>query len=210
MKKILLVVFCLIVFIHVSADEVNLKAKSAILIDQNTGSVLYKYNENEKLPIASMTKIMSMLLIMEQIDKGNINYEDDVIISNEASSMGGSQVYLNEGDTYKVKELLKSIAMASANDAVVALAEKTYGTTENFVSAMNKKVKVLGLNNTNFVNVHGLDEDNHYSSAYDMAIIARELIKYEKILDYTKVYEDYLTKSDGSSLWLVNTNKVVY
>lgn len=209
MKKIIIILFSCFIFFMVKADQININAKSAILIDQNTGKVLFKQNENEKLPIASMTKIMSMLLIMEQIDKGNISYDDDVVISKTSSDMGGSQVYLQEGDIYKVKELLKSIAMASANDAVVAMAEKTYGTVENFVSAMNKKAKELGLKNTNFVNVHGLDEDNHYSSAYDMAMIAKELVKYEDILNYTKVYEDYLTKNDGSSLWLVNTNKLV-
>lgn len=210
MKKIFLIIFTFFIFIAKGeALDMELNAKSAILIDQNTGTILYQKNENERLPMASMTKIMSLLLIMEQINEGNISYDTKVEISSEASSMGGSQIFLQTGDVYKVRELLKSIAMASANDAVVALAEKTYGSKEAFIEKMNEKAKELGLNNTNFVNVHGLDEENHYSSAYDMAMIAKELLKYEEILKYTSVYEEYLQKSDGSKIWLVNTNKLV-
>ena len=210
MKKIGFLGLCLLLFItNVNALEMEVGAKSAILIDQNTGTILYQKNENERLPMASMTKIMSLLLIMEQINEENISYDTKVEISDDASSMGGSQIFLKTGDTYKVRELLKSIAMASANDAVVALAEKTYGSKEEFVNKMNEKVDSLGLKNTHFVNVHGLDEDNHYSSAYDMAMIARELLKYEDILKFTSVYEEYLQKSDGSKIWLVNTNKLV-
>ena len=210
MKKIILVILLMFSFLlPVNAAEMEINAKSAILIDQNTGKVLYKKNENEKLAMASMTKIMSLLLIMEKIDEGVIKYDDIVEISQEASSMGGSQIFLNPGDKYKVKDLLKGVAMASANDAVVALAEKTYGSKESFIEAMNKKAEELNLKNTHFVNVHGLDDENHYSSSYDMAIMAKELLKYEKILDYTKVYEEYLQKPDGSQIWLVNTNKLV-
>lgn len=210
MKKIILIILLMFSFLlPVNAAEMEISAKSAILIDQNTGKVLYKKNENEKLAMASMTKIMSLLLIMEKIDEGVIKYDDIVEISQEASSMGGSQIFLNPGDKYKVKDLLKGVAMASANDAVVALAEKTYGSKESFVEAMNKRAEELNLKNTHFVNVHGLDDENHYSSSYDMAIMARELLKYEKILDYTKVYEEYLQKPDGSQIWLVNTNKLV-
>ncbi|MGN1379499.1 MAG: D-alanyl-D-alanine carboxypeptidase family protein [Bacilli bacterium] len=210
MKKIILVILLMFSFLlPVNAAEMEISAKSAILIDQNTGKVLYKKNENEKLAMASMTKIMSLLLIMEKIDEGVIKYDDIVEISQEASSMGGSQIFLNPGDKYKVKDLLKGVAMASANDAVVALAEKTYGSKESFIEAMNKKAEELNLKNTHFVNVHGLDDENHYSSSYDMAIMAKELLKHEKILDYTKVYEEYLQKPDGSQIWLVNTNKLV-
>ena len=138
-----------------------------------------------------------------------LKYDDIVEISTESSSMGGSQIFLNPGDKYKVIDLLKGVAMASANDAVVALAEKTYGSKEHFIEAMNKKAESLGLKNTHFVNVHGLDEEGHYSSAYDMSVMARELLKHEKILDFTRVYEEYLTKPDGSQIWLVNTNKLV-
>lgn len=212
MKKIVFILISLFSFIfikNVSAVEMDISAKSAILVDFNTGKVLYSKNENEPLAMASMTKVMSMLLIMEKIDDGSLKYDDIVEISTEASSMGGSQIFLNPGDKYKVVDLLKGIAMASANDAVVALAEKTYGSKEHFIEAMNKKAESLGLKNTHFVNVHGLDEEGHYSSAYDMSIMARELLKHEKILDFTRVYEEYLTKPDGSQIWLVNTNKLV-
>lgn len=212
MKKIVFILISLFSFIfikNVSAVEMEISAKSAILVDFNTGKVLYSKNENEPLAMASMTKVMSMLLIMEKIDDGSLKYDDIVEISTEASSMGGSQIFLNPGDKYKVIDLLKGIAMASANDAVVALAEKTYGSKEHFIEAMNKKAESLGLKNTHFVNVHGLDEEGHYSSAYDMSVMARELLKHEKILDFTRVYEEYLTKPDGSQIWLVNTNKLV-
>ena len=212
MKKVfslLVVLFCLTFIKNVNALEMDINAKSAILVDYNTGKVLYSKNENEPLAMASMTKIMSLLLIMEKIDDGSLKYDDIVEISSEASSMGGSQIFLNPGDKYKVEDLLKGIAMASANDAAVALAEKTYGSIEHFIEAMNKKAESLDLKNTHFANVHGLDEEGHYSSAYDMSIMARELLKHEKILDFTKVYEEYLTKPDGSQIWLVNTNKLV-
>ena len=212
MKKIIFILISLFSFIfikNVNAVEMDISAKSAILGDFNTGKVLYSKNENEPLAMASMTKVMSMLLIMEKIDDGSLKYDDIVEISTESSSMGGSQIFLNPGDKYKVIDLLKGVAMASANDAVVALAEKTYGSKEHFIEAMNKKAESLGLKNTHFVNVHGLDEEGHYSSAYDMSVMARELLKHEKILDFTRVYEEYLTKPDGSQIWLVNTNKLV-
>lgn len=212
MKKIVFILISLFSFIfikNVNAVEMDISAKSAILVDFNTGKVLYSKNENEPLAMASMTKVMSMLLIMEKIDDGSLKYDDIVEISTESSSMGGSQIFLNPGDKYKVIDLLKGVAMASANDAVVALAEKTYGSKEHFIEAMNKKAESLGLKNTHFVNVHGLDEEGHYSSAYDMSVMARELLKHEKILDFTRVYEEYLTKPDGSQIWLVNTNKLV-
>ena len=212
MKKIVFILISLFSFLfikNVSAVEMEISAKSAILVDFNTGKVLYSKNENEPLAMASMTKVMSMLLIMEKIDDGSLKYDDIVEISTESSSMGGSQIFLNPGDKYKVIDLLKGVAMASANDAVVALSEKTYGSKEHFIEAMNKKAESLGLKNTHFVNVHGLDEEGHYSSAYDMSVMARELLKHEKILDFTRVYEEYLTKPDGSQIWLVNTNKLV-
>ena len=212
MKKIIFILISLFSFIfikNVRAVEMEISAKSAILVDFNTGKVLYSKNENEPLAMASMTKVMSMLLVMEKIDDGSLKYDDIVEISTESSSMGGSQIFLNPGDKYKVIDLLKGVAMASANDAVVALAEKTYGSKEHFIEAMNKKAESLGLKNTHFINVHGLDEEGHYSSAYDMSVMARELLKHEKILDFTRVYEEYLTKPDGSQIWLVNTNKLV-
>ena len=178
-------------------------------MEYSTGKVLYENNSKERLAPASMTKIMSMILIMEAIDNGKLSLDDEVLISSNAAKMGGSQIFLEANTKMKVNELLKGVAIASGNDAVVALAEKTYGSVDKFVSKMNEKASELGLINTQFKNPHGLDEDGHYSCSYDMAIMARELIKHEKILDYTKIYEEYLTKPDGSKTWLVNTNKLV-
>lgn len=211
MKKIL-IFFCfffLLIF-NVKAEEIVEYSESAILMELSTGKILYeKESDLERAP-ASMTKIMSIILIMDAINNGSLTYEDDVLISENASSMGGSQVYLNTGETYKVKDLLKSIAIASANDAVVAMAEKVSGTVEKFVNSMNEKCKELGCTHTNFVNPHGLDAENHYSSAKDMALMGTYLIKnYPEILEYTSIYEDYLQRPDGSSTWLVNTNKLV-
>lgn len=211
MKKIgllFLLAFFFLPRVHASVDLAP-SSKSAILIDAATNTVLFEKNADEKLPPASMTKIMSMLLIMEEIDKGNLSFDDKITISKNAASMGGSQLFLQENEVYPVKELLKGIAIASGNDAVVAMAEKIGGTTEGFVEMMNNRAKELGLTNTNFVNPHGLDTENHYSSARDMGIMARELLKHEKILEFTSIYEDYLKKNDGSSIWLVNTNKLV-
>lgn len=216
MKKVMsfLILLSLFIFIpSVAAEEVSSdlapNSKSAILLDASTKTILFKKNEQEKLAPASMTKVMSMLLIMEAIDNGNLSLDDDVTISENAASMGGSQVYLQAGETYKVKELLKGIAVASGNDAVVAMAEKISGTVSDFVARMNERAKELGAVNTHFVNPHGLDAEDHYTTAYDMALMAFELLKHPTILEYTSIYEDYLQKNDGSSIWLVNTNKLV-
>ncbi len=195
--------------VKAATDSLNLDSPSAILIDSASGKVLYEKNAQEKLPMASMTKIMSMLLIMEEIDKGNLSYTDKVLISKNASGMGGSQVFLQAGEEYQVEDLLKCIAVSSANDAVVAMAEKISGTVDAFVARMNDKAKSLGLTATHFANPHGLDNENHYSTAQDMAKIAQELLKHEDILRFTSTYEDYLTKPDGSQIWLVNTNRLV-
>lgn len=184
-------------------------SKSAILMDYDTGTILYTKNEMEQLPPASMTKIMSMLLIMEAIDNGSISFENEVTISENAASMGGSQVFLQAGEVYKVKELLKGIAIASGNDAVVAMAEYIAGSVEEFVNKMNEKASALGLTKTVFKNPHGLDTEGHLSSAKDMALMAKELLNHPKILEFTSIYEDYLKKPDGTSTWLVNTNKLV-
>ena len=212
MKKVWLII-CLFLFIPVVFAETKAdlapNSKSAILLDFDTGKILYSKNDNEVLPPASMTKIMSMLLIMERIDNKTLSLTDEVTISENAASMGGSQVFLQAGETYKVEELLKGIAIASGNDAVVAMAEKVSGSVSDFVALMNEKAKSLGLTNTKFLNPHGLDTEGHVTTARDMAIIARELIKHTSILKFTSIYEDYLKKSDGSSIWLVNTNKLV-
>lgn len=211
MKRYLLIIvaFCLFISNAKAAEDYAPGAKSAILIDNATGKVLFEKNADEKLAPASMTKIGSMLLIMEAIDNGNLSLDDQITISEEAANMGGSQVFLEAGEVYTVDALLKSVAVASGNDAVVALAEKIAGSQDEFVEMMNKRFKELGASNTNFVNAHGLDAEGHYSTARDMAIIAMELLKHEKILEYTSIYEEYLEKNDGTKTWLVNTNKLV-
>lgn len=194
----------------VNALELTNYSESAILIEPTTKTILYEVNKDQRRAPASMTKLMTMLLIMEAVDDGKIKLTDMVTISKNASDMGGSQVFLEENMQIEVNQLLKGIAIASGNDAAVAMAEYIAGSTDEFVAMMNNKVKELGLVNTHFMNVHGLDEENHYSSAYDMAMIGIELLKHEKILDYTSLYEDYLVKPDGSKTWLVNTNKIVF
>lgn len=188
---------------------ITLKSKSGIVIDASSKKILFEKNSNEQLAPASMTKIMTMLLIMEEIEKGNITLEDQVTISEHAANMGGSQIYLEAGKTASVKELLTSIGIGSANDSAVAMAEKIGGTEENFVNMMNKRASELGAKNTHFVNAHGLDADDHYSTAHDMAIIASELVKHESILDITGTYETTITHQNGKSIWLVNTNSLI-
>lgn len=184
-------------------------AISGILIEQNTGTVLFDKQAHEQLPPASMTKIMTLLLIMEALEAGEISTEDMVVVSEYAASMGGSQVFLEAGEEMSVEDLIKGIAIASGNDASVAMAETVAGTEEAFVQKMNKKVKELGLKDTQFQNTTGLPAENHYSSAYDMGMIAKELLKYEQITDYTSIYEDYLRKGEENEFWLVNTNKLI-
>lgn len=208
MKKFIL--FLAILFTpKVLALDLTSYSKSAIMIEPTTNTIIYDLNKDERLAPASMTKLMTMLLIMESIDNNKISLDDMVTISTNAASMGGSQVFLEANSQLRVEQLLKGIAIASGNDAAVAMAEHIAGSTNEFVNLMNKKVKELGLKNTNFMNVHGLDTENHYSTAYDMAMIAKELLKHKAILEYTSVYEDYLEKPDGTKTWLVNTNKLV-
>ena len=212
LKKMLFFMIMLFVIniLPVKAEEdLAPNSKSAILIETSTGKVLYEKNPDEKLPPASMTKVMSMLLIMEAIDEGRLKLTDEVEISPTAASMGGSQVFLQAGEKYPVEELLNGIAIASGNDAVVALAEKVAGSVEKFVEMMNEKAQKLGLSNTHFDNPHGLDSENHYTTAKDMSVMAKELVKHEKILEFTSIYEYYMPKPDGSTTWLVNTNKLV-
>lgn len=184
-------------------------AKSAILIEATTGEIIYEKNSHEKLAPASMTKMMSMLLVVESIEKGIISWDQMITVSENASKMGGSQILLETGEQMSVSDLFKGVAVMSGNDAVVALAESIAGTEEEFVNMMNKRAKELGLTDTQFKNPHGLDDANHYSSAYDMSLIAKELVKHEKIFEYTSIYEDYLRKGTDKELWLVNTNKLV-
>ena len=212
MKKILILLLLLISIPLVKAEETEdlaPNAKSAIMIEASTGEILFQKNKDEKLAPASMTKMMSMLLIMEEIENGNLKWNEMITTSEKASSMGGSQIFLKVGEKMTVEDLVKGVAIASGNDAVVALAERVSGSEEQFVKRMNIRAKDLGLKNTNFVNATGLTADNHYSSANDMSLIAKELVKHEKILEFTSTYEDYLRKDTKSPFWLVNTNRLV-
>lgn len=193
-----------------NSKELAEGAKSAILIDRDTGSIIFEKGMNEQLPPASMTKVMTLLLVMEAIDKEQLSFDEEITISENASSMGGSQVFLETGEVMTVDDLIKAIAIASGNDASVALAERIAGSEAAFVELMNKKAKELGLKDTSFQNSSGLPAKNHYSTAHDMAMIAKELLKYEKITKYTSIYEDYLRKGEDNEFWLVNTNKLVH
>ncbi len=213
MKRILglLLGALLILPLNVKAEELKLaeNAKSAIIIEASTGKVLYEKNADEKLVPASMTKMMSMLLIIENIENGVLKWDQKITVSENASSMGGSQILLETGEKMTVKDLFKGVAIASGNDAVVALGEAIAGSEAGFVDMMNKRAKELNLKNTNFKTPHGLDAANHYSSARDMSLIAKELVKHEKVLEFTSVYEDYLRENTDKKIWLVNTNKLV-
>ncbi|RFU69174.1 D-alanyl-D-alanine carboxypeptidase family protein [Bacillus sp. V59.32b] len=191
--------------------SVNLaeNAKSAILIERDTGTILYEKNSNEELPPASMTKIMTMVLIMEAIDKGELTLKEKIRTSEYAASMGGSQIFLEPGEEMTVEQMLQGIAIGSGNDASVAMAERLAGSEEEFVEQMNQKAKELGLKHTKFQNATGLPEENHYSTSHDMAIMAKELVKYEMITKFTGTYEAYLREDTDKKFWLVNTNRLV-
>ena len=213
MKKILLFIFFfLFIPVIVNAEDIEdlaPNASSAIMIEASTGEILFQKNADEKLAPASMTKMMSLLLIFEEIDKGNIKWDEMITTSEHASSMGGSQIFLKVGEKMSALDMIKGITIASGNDATVAMSERVAGSEESFVKRMNEKAKELGLKNTNFVNATGLDADNHYSSAYDMSLIAKELVKHEKVLEFSSTYEDYLRKGTSNPFWLVNTNRLV-
>ena len=188
-------------------NSLNLESGSAVLMEQTTGQVLYEHNPHEQLRPASVTKVMSILLIMEAIDSGRISYSDKVSCSENARSMGGSQIWLNETEQLTVDEMLKAICVVSANDCTVAMAEHLAGSEELFVEQMNQKAKELGMNDTTFKNCHGIDEDGHVTSSYDIALMSRELMtKHPQITKYTTIWMDSLR--DGKSE-LVNTNKLV-
>ena len=223
-KKILkilsaFVVFCMLFSFSIGAepvetpesidpDPLKLDCKSAILIEANTGTVLYEKNADEPLPPASVTKVMTLLLVMEAIESGKIGYEDMVRASANACSMGGSQIYLRENEEMSVEDLLKSVVIASANDAAVALAEHISGSEELFVEQMNAKAAKLAMENTHFENTNGLDDTvtNHVTSARDIAIMSRELIKYPKIIEYSSKWMDSIREG---SFGLTNTNRLV-
>lgn len=184
----------------------TIPAKAALLMEADTGTILYAQNENDHLPIASVTKIMSTLLVMEAIEEGKIKLEDMITVGEAAAGMGGSQVYLEVGEQISVHEMLKAMIIVSANDATVAFAEHIAGSEQSFVTMMNEKAKELGMQNTNFANCHGLNEDNHYSSALDVAIMTRELLKHELVFQYTTIWMD--TFRNGT-FGLANTNKLI-
>lgn len=191
----------------VTNNPLNLTCGGAILIEQNSGKVLYDYNMHEKLRPASVTKVMTILLIMEALDSGRISLTDKVPCSERASSMGGSQIWLDTTEELTVDEMIKAICVVSANDCTVAMAEYLEGSEEAFVEKMNKRAKELGMNDTTFKNCHGIDEDGHVTSAYDIAIMSRELLKnHPQITNYTTIYMDSLR---GGKSELVNTNKLV-
>lgn len=192
--------------VFAEGEIADVDAKSVILIEASTGNVLYEENPDEQLPIASVTKIMTMLLIMEEIDAGRLTIEDKITVSENAMSYGGSTMFLETGEQLSVNDMLKGIAVASANDGCVAMAEHIAGSESAFVDMMNNKAKELGMENTHFLNTNGLDEDGHYSSARDVAIMSRELIKHKKIFDYTTIWTDQLR--DGK-FELANTNKLI-
>lgn len=210
MKKV--ISLCCAVFllfgniVYADTPQLETTAKSVILMEESTKEVLYESNPDEKLAIASVTKIMTMLLIMEAIDEGKITMEDMVPVSERAMSMGGSTMFLEAGEQLSVYEMLKGIAVASANDGCVAMGEFISGSVENFVAQMNKRAKELGMENTNFVNTNGLDEENHYSSARDVALMSAELLKHEKIFEFTTIWTD---KMHDGKFDLANTNKLI-
>lgn len=221
MKKFLILISILSIFIPLftlaeTLEENNNNqmklienAKSGILIDVNSGKVIYEKNPTEKLAEASLTKMMVQLIFLEYLENGKIKLTDKIKVSANAASFGGSQIYLEPNEEMSIEDLFKGVCVASANDATVAIAETIAGTEEEFVKMMNKKAKKLGLKNTNFVNSTGLDENNHYTTAKDLSILGRELLKHEKILEFSSIYEDYLREDKNNKFWLVNTNKLV-
>ena len=210
MKKYIFILV-LLLFPHiVFAEDLIPNSISGILIEANTGKIIYEKEKDVETSIASMTKMVAQIIVLEEIEAKRIKWSDIVTVSNNASSMGGSQIYVETGEKISVEDLMKGISVASGNDATVAMAEYISGSEEKFVDRMNKKVKDLGLKHTHFVNCTGLDEENHYSSSYDMAMIARELvINHSEILRFSSIYEDYLRQNTDKKFWLVNTNKLI-
>lgn len=218
MKKFFLVLLVVISFsfpfsvLAEKAVETELipGAVSGVLMEANTGKIVFQKEADKEVAVASMTKMVAQILILDAIRNGDISWEQMVTVSQSAADMGGSQIYLSVGEKISIRDLFKGISMASANDATVQMAEVIAGSEDSFVKLMNEKVKEMGLKHTVFKNCTGLDEDGHYSSAYDMAMIARELVtNYPEILEFSSVYEDYLREDTENKFWLVNTNKLV-
>ena len=213
MKKIIiLLILCILIipFSVYAENDLIPNATSGVLMEEETGTIIFEKEKDKQVAVASMTKMVAQIIILESIESKKIKWDDVVTVSKNASDMGGSQIYLAANEKMTVRDLFKGISMASANDAVVAMAEYISGTEDKFVKKMNDKVKSLGLKNTVFKNSTGLDEEGHFSSAYDMAIIAKELLKHEEILKFSSVYEDYLRTDTPNKFWLVNTNKLIH
>ena len=202
---VLLMVFSLPVRAAALSDD-EVKAPSAVLMEAQTGKILYEKNAHEVRACASITKVMTLLLVMEALDSGKIGLQDTVTASEHASSMGGSDIWLEPGETMTVDDMLKATVIMSANDCAVALAEYVAGSEDEFVKQMNERGKELGMKDTTFKNCNGLDEDGHVTSAYDIALMSRELIKHKKIFDYTTQWIDHVR---GGKTQLVNTNKLI-
>lgn len=190
--------------------DLALNSSSVVLIEPNSKRVIYEENKDEKHYPASMTKMMGMYIVLDNIQKGNLKWNDMVTASEYASSMGGTQIFLEPNEKMSVEDLFKSVCINSANDAITALGEHIAGSTPAFVSLMNKTAKRLGMNNTNFVNPTGFDDENHYTTPYDMALVASELVKFnEDLFRFTRLKEDYVRKDSSNPFWLVNTNKML-
>lgn len=194
-------------------SDLGLQSKSAVLMEADTGTIIYEQNSHEKLPPASVTKVMTLLLIYDAVADGKIKWDDMVTVSEHAASMGGSQVYLEPTEQQMVHDMTKCIAIASANDAAVSMAEYIGGSEEGFVELMNKRAKQLGMNDTNFVNACGLDADGHITSAHDIALMSRELTtKYPEVQEFTKTWQDTIihkTRKGETEFGLTNTNKLL-
>lgn len=215
-KKILICLFVMLLCVvpkTVYAEDLNLapNAASSLLMEASTKQVLYSARENEKLFPASTTKIMTMILLFEAIEKGTLKWNDVLTCSAYAASMGGSQVYLEEGEQMSVSDLFKAISIASANDACVMVGERIAGTNDGFVKMMNEKAKELNLVNTHFMNATGLHDDNHYTCALDLALMASYLIEIgkDKLFETTTLYDSYIRENSPQKFWLVNTNKLL-
>ncbi|HKL75446.1 MAG TPA: D-alanyl-D-alanine carboxypeptidase family protein [Halanaerobiales bacterium] len=192
----------------VKANDFDVSVDSAILLEAETGEVIFEKNADKKVPPASITKIMTLLLSMEAIEEGKLNLDDKIEVSRKAESMGGSQIFLPAGVELKLEKLLEAVSMASANDASVAVAEAVGGSYNNFIAMMNERANELGMKNTNFVNSTGLPAENHYSTARDISIMARELIKHEKVLEWTSTWLDYIELPERKAM-VVNTNELI-
>lgn len=190
--------------------DLDLYAPAAVLMEQASGTIIYHKNSKEKMFPASMTKMMGMLLVLEHIQSGKMSFTDIVTCSSYAASMGGTQIFLQPGETMSVKDLFKSVSINSANDAMVALGEAVSGSTPEFIKLMNKRAKEIGMENTNFVNPTGFHHADHYSTAYDMALLGRQLLKFEdQVIQFSSQFEGYVREDTNNPFWLVNTNKLV-